>query len=276
MNWLFVIGMGILFGLFGRISLPLSYFIAQIEDGTECNKCVNQHVCFARKKIPGMQSNYVDELTLFAFLRIRKQCAFVIKCNMQENVLYLAGNTILTGLLFWSMGSSLDTFLCCVSTAALLALSVVDWKTQYIPVEFNVIIILCGLIRIFADLSNWLEYAIGLFAVSGFLFLIDKISVPILRKRYAEKDMEIDRAIGDGDIKLMAATGLLLGWKLNFLALAIGCVAGSVIHLMLMMVKKGERQFALGPYLSLGVYITMICGRQLISWYIGIMGVNPL
>ena len=130
------------------------------------------------------------------------------------------------------------------------------------------------MIHLFADNSNWLEYVIGLIAVSGFLLLVNGIAVPLLRKKY--KDDTIETAIGDGDIKLMAATGLLLGWKLNFLALMIGCIAGSVIHLMLMKIKGSGRQFALGPYLSLGVFITMICGEQLVGWYLNLMGVKPL
>lgn len=158
-----------------------------------------------------------------------------------------------------------------VSAIMLLALSVVDWNTQYIPVEYTGVIFICGLIRLFADVSNWWEYVIGLIAVSGFLYIVDIIATPILRKRYGND--EISHVMGDGDIKLMAATGLLLGWKLNILALGMGCVIGSIIHIILMQIKKGERQFAFGPYLSLGVYITMICGEQLVSWYLNMMRV---
>ena len=80
------------------------------------------------------------------------------------------------------------------------------------------------------------------------------------------------RGIGGGDIKLMAAAGLLIGWKLNIVALMLGCVLGSIIHLSIMAMKKGERRLAFGPYLSLGIYIAMICGEQLVSWYLSIMG----
>ena len=157
---------------------------------------------------------------------------------------------------------------------ALFFLSVVDWNTQYIPLECNVFIFLCGLVHLCVDLSNWVDYIIGLIAVSGFLLLINALATPVLRKKY-EGELAVDAVIGDGDIKLMAATGLLLGWKLNFIALGIGCVAGSVIHLILMKVRGEGRQFAFGPYLSLGVYITMICGEQLIGWYLDVMGVTP-
>lgn len=272
--WIGAIGMGILLGFLGRVSISLSYFIQKIEDGTECGQCTKQGECFARKRIPGRESLYVDQLTLYAFCRVRRLCPFWRRCGGRESLLYIVSNTILMGLLFWSKGDSEYVILYGIVVAALLSLSVVDWNTEYIPLEYNLIILCCGLIRLFLDLSNWEEYLIGLIAVSGFLFIVNRVSVPILKRRYAKQEMEIDSAIGDGDIKLMAATGLLLGWKLNFIALGMGCIAGSVIHLIRMAVCKGDRQFALGPYLSLGVYLTIICGQQLVGWYLNMMGLE--
>ena len=275
MKYLVAIGIGILFGFLGKIAVPLSYFISKIEDGKECSNCKTRGSCFARKKMILCNSQYIDELIVYSFCRVRHTCAFSAKSLMRQDAIYITVNVILTVFLFWSKGMSIETCLYSVVTATLVSLSVVDWNTQYIPLEYNVVIFVCGLIRLFADYSDWLECLIGLIAVSGFLCIVNWISVPVLRKRYRE-EREIDSAIGDGDIKLMAATGLLLGWKLNFFALGIGCIAGSVIHLILMKIKGSDRQFALGPYLSLGVYITMICGRQLVGWYLNMMGVKPL
>lgn len=276
MDIFYVIVIGLLSGIIGMVAIPLSLFIEKVEDGTACRQCIKEKDCFAKKPLRGGKSDWLSEFMLISFYKVRKDCVCRVDSSRKLYVLYLFFHMVLTGILFWSKGVNAGSILYAVSSAALLSLSVVDWNTQYIPFEMNGIIFICGLIHIFVDLSNWLDYAIGLFVVSGFLFLIDKISTPILKKRYAKEDMEIDRAIGDGDIKLMAATGLLLGWKLNFLALGIGCIAGSVIHLILMRIKGSDRQFALGPYLSLGVYITMICGEQLVGWYLNMMGVKPL
>ena len=85
---------------------------------------------------------------------------------------------------------------------------------------------------------------IGFFAVSLFLLLLSLLT------RGA--------AIGGGDIKLMAAAGLLLGWKLIILAFVIGCIAGSVVHLFRMKVCGAGRMLALGPYLSVGIFIAAL------------------
>ena len=77
------------------------------------------------------------------------------------------------------------------------------------------------------------------------------------------------RGIGGGDIKLMAACGLLLGWKLILLAFLLGCVLGAVLHLLRMKFSKAANLLAMGPYLSVGVLIAALWGEQLINWYLG-------
>ena len=276
MNVCLMIVIGLLSGMMGVAAVPLFKFIHKVEDGMACGQCLEEKHCFAKRPLRGGKSDWLSEYMLITYYKIRKECTCCVDDGRGMYIRYLFFHMILVCILFWSRGLNAVSILYVVSAAALLSLSVVDWNTQYIPLEMSGIIFICGLIHMFMNLSNWLNYAIGLFVVSGFLFLINKISTPILKKRYAKENMEIDSAIGDGDIKLMAATGLLLGWKLNFLALMIGCIAGSVIHLMLMKIKGSGRQFALGPYLSLGVYITMICGEQLVSWYLSVLGIKPL
>lgn len=142
--------------------------------------------------------------------------------------------------------------------SVLIILSVIDLRTFEIPIQLNVSILLLGLIRLGLDYENWLQYVIGFISVSGFLYLVLLLSTWILKKE----------GIGGGDIKLMAAAGLLLGWKLIVLSLMLGCILGSIIHVTIMAVKKGEQMLAFGPYLSLGIIIAMIWGEQLISWYL--------
>lgn len=268
------LAIGIITCLLGQVAIPLSCFLKQVEDEKTCNACSLIGDCYGHRKPMLGHSENLNQWMLVSFLKLRGKCSYAVFSLNKNTVIYIITNAVLLTGSFWSKETGISVFLWMVTVSALFSLSVVDWNTQYIPLEMNIIIFICGLVHLFVDLSNWLEYVIGLIAVSGFLLLVNKVSVPLLRKRYG--DDTIETAIGDGDIKLMAATGLLLGWKLNFLALGIGCVAGSVIHLILMKIKKGERQFALGPYLSLGVYITMICGEQLISWYLNMMGVKPL
>lgn len=246
----------------------LSHFMGTVGEKELCSQCARRN-CIARKE--SMPDGYFLYRWMFAtFLRVRKRCKLFSDAEPGWRLGTFFAGIVVYLIPLWSEGISVFSVIYGMSAAMLLCLAVVDWNTQYIPFECTVVIFICGLIRLFADGTNWWEYVIGLFAVSGFLYIADRVGTRILRRRY--QDDTIDSVIGDGDIKLMAATGLLLGWKLNFMALGIGCIMGSVIHLTLMKIKGSGRQFAFGPYLSLGVFITMICGEQLVSWYLNLIG----
>ena len=81
------------------------------------------------------------------------------------------------------------------------------------------------------------------------------------------------RGIGGGDIKLMAVSGLLLGWKQILLAFVLGCIIGSVIHMIRMKMSGQGHMLAFGPYLSVGIMIAALAGDQMIAWYLSWLGV---
>ena len=64
--------------------------------------------------------------------------------------------------------------------------------------------------------------------------------------------------IGGGDMKLMAVAGLLLGWKLVVLAFILGCLIGAPVHLLRMKISGADRVLAMGPYLSIGIFIAAL------------------
>ena len=79
------------------------------------------------------------------------------------------------------------------------------------------------------------------------------------------------RAIGGGDIKLMATCGLLIGWQNIIIGFLLGCIIGSVIHLIRMKISDADRVLAMGPYLAAGTMIAALWGQDMIAWYLGAM-----
>jgi leader peptidase (prepilin peptidase)/N-methyltransferase len=204
----------------------------------------------------GYQLAWYDLVPLFSWIFLRGRCR---KCNARISVQYpiIEGlNGVLYVVIFLVCKMTLDTLLYCLMASALLALSVIDFRTYEIPVGINIFILCLGLVRIFTDLQNWTEYAIGFFSVSVVLLLIYIVTK--------------GRGIGGGDIKLMAASGLLLGYSRTILAFILGCILGSVIHLIRMRVSKADRQLALGPYLSMGIMISALFGTRIIGWYLSL------
>lgn len=101
---------------------------------------------------------------------------------------------------------------------------------------------------------SFLERIIGFFS----------ISVPMLLLTVA-----ISGAFGGGDIKLMAAAGLFLGWKLCVLSFFIGVIFGGGYGSYLLLVKKKGRKdhFPFGPFLCFGIMIAICFGNDFLEWY---------
>ena len=206
----------------------------------------------------GYQLRWYDLVPLFSWLTLGGKCR---KCKEKISIQYplIEGlNGILYIIVFWRFGLSVESLLYCLRFSSFLALSVIDFRTYEIPVGFNYFILTMGLIHVVTDLNNWMDYVIGFFAVSVFLYLLIVLSK--------------GRAMGGGDMKLMAACGLLIGWKLIILAFLLGCILGSVIHIIRMKISGEGHVLAMGPYLAMGVALAVLFGNQWISWYLGLLG----
>jgi len=213
----------------------------------------------------GEQIKWYDLIPIFSFIALGGKCR---NCKTKLSIQYPLvefsnglGYAIIVLVRGYSLTPGYDsviyniaTVLFCLCTSALIVISVIDWRTYEIPVALNAFIGILGFIRLLTDYKHWYNYLIGFVCVSGFLFLLFIITK--------------GRGIGGGDIKLMAAAGLLLGWKYIILALGVGCVLGSIIHITLMKIQNKERMLAFGPYLSLGIYIAMVWGDVIIDWYV--------
>lgn len=162
---------------------------------------------------------------------------------------------LLTGILY--RGDWVTVALYCALFSLLMVLSVIDWRTYTIPNGINLAILILGVIRLVTDLSGWLGYLIGLVAVSA-VFLLLHVGTG-------------GNGLGMGDVKLVGAAGLLLGWQNMILAVLVGSLSGAVIHSVRM--KKGAgRKLAFGPYLAGGIWFAALFGGQLIDAYLGLFG----
>lgn len=237
---------GIVIGSFLNVCIyriPLGESIAK--ERSHCMSC-------------GYQLRWYDLIPLFSWLMLKGRCR---KCGASISPQYPiieAANGILYLLIFAVNGWNLTSVLYCLMASALLALSVIDFRTFEIPFGFNVFLTVLGLIHLFLDRTNWVEYVIGFFAVSAILEILLLVSK--------------GRAIGGGDVKLMASCGLLLGWKLIWVAFLLGCILGSVLHIIRMKVSGADKVLAMGPYLSAGVLIAALWGNTFLTWYIGLLG----
>lgn len=204
----------------------------------------------------GKRLKWYELIPLFSFLALRGRCS---NCKVRISAQYPlveALNGLLWLVAFYALGFTLQAAIACLLVSVLIVVSFIDARTREIPFGTAIFILVLGVAATLLDLSNWLTHIIGFFAISLPLLLVFVISH--------------EKGIGGGDINLMAACGLLLGWKLIVLGFFLGCLLASVIHLLLMAFKKADRTLSFGPYLSAAVFMALLWGTPAINWYLNI------
>ena len=206
----------------------------------------------------GRKLKWYDMVPVFSWLVLGGKCR---NCKSKISVQYpiIEGvNGILYVMICAVNGLEWSSVIYCFMASALLVLSIIDWRTYEIPFGINVFLFVLGVAMTILDRVNLAEHLIGMICVSGLLGIMYLLTG--------------GRAIGGGDIKLMFACGLILGWKLILLAFFLGCIIGSVVHIIRMSVKKAGRMLAMGPYLSAGILLAALWGNAWINWYLSLLG----
>ena len=205
----------------------------------------------------GKKLKWYDMVPVFSWLVLGGKCR---NCKSKISVQYpiIEGvNGILYVMICAVNGLEWSSVIYCFMASALLVLSIIDWRTYEIPFGINVFLFVLGVAMTILDRGNLAEHLIGMICVSGLLGILYLLTG--------------GRAIGGGDIKLMFACGLILGWKLILLAFFLGCIIGSVVHIIRMSVKKAGRMLAMGPYLSAGIMLAALWGNAWINWYLSLL-----
>jgi leader peptidase (prepilin peptidase)/N-methyltransferase len=107
----------------------------------------------------------------------------------------------------------------------------------------------------------WLDSLLGILLGGGSLFLV----AAVYQRLTGQEGM------GGGDVKLLAMIGAFLGWKAVLPVIFLGSLAGSLVGVPLMLIKRSGGKLAIpfGPFLALGAVICLLWGRQLFDWYVG-------
>lgn len=254
----FVFLFGLLIGSFLNV---LIYRIPKGENfvttNSHCMSC--NHRLYAKDLVP-----------LFSWLFLGGKCRYCKAKISAQYPIVEAINGIMYVLIFWFVCDatpSIALFGYCAVFSALLVTTVIDWRTMEIPDSMWITVFVGGIITYIDelvaegfDLHCLLERVIGIFAASGVLFLLAVVS---------------KGGMGGGDIKLMAACGFLLGWKVVLLALVMGGLIGTLYLIFMAIKNKGKvpRKVPFAPHLSLAVVICMFVGSGIIDWYLALCGI---
>lgn len=199
-----------------------------------------------------------DLVPVLSWLLLRGKCRY---CGGRISPRYPAVE-LLTGILFLLAyrvyGPTWMTLVAMAAFACLILVAMIDFEHGIIPDRLNITLLICGILAAFLFREiGWLERIIGFFAVS----------VPVLILALTLGGM------GEGDVKLFAAMGFLLGWKLILLTLLIAAVTAAVYGLVVAARQEsgGKTRIPFGPFIALGGAVSLLWGRELIALYLSLL-----
>lgn len=177
---------------------------------------------------------------------------------------------LLTGILFVLVykvyGLNFITINYLVLTSLLIIITFIDIDHYIIP---DNLIIFGSLFTIVFSLTgkgiSITDSIIGAIICGGGMLLLINIIEFIVKKE----------VMGGGDIKLFFMIGLFLGLKLGLLTILLSIYVGAIYGITTIVYSKVKKQeynsmIPYGPFISIGAYITVLCGTNILDWYMNI------
>jgi leader peptidase (prepilin peptidase)/N-methyltransferase len=200
----------------------------------------------------------LELIPIVSFLFLKGKCAH---CHTPISIRYpmiefITGLTFLMSYLRY--GFTLSTIIAMALASICIIIAMIDIDTMEIFDRFHIMILVLAAITIWQiSTLGPLNHFIGFFIISIPLYIIAIIT----------------NGIGGGDIKLMAVSGLLLGFQASLVAFFIGAVLGGSMAVYLLVSKQTQMKslIAFGPYLCIGIFLSFLYGLELFNWYVSLL-----
>lgn len=200
----------------------------------------------------GKQIKNIDLIPVFSWIFLGGKCRY---CKSRISARYMiveliTGLSFLTGFLV--LGLTPELAYGAILFPVLVILSLWDIDHKEIPYTCSILIALMGFVSIFTSQVPWYEHLIGAVIIAvpfGVLCFFG--------------------AMGGGDVQLMAAAGLLLGWSVVPAAM-VGIILGALFGILVKAVTK-KNVIVFGPFLSIGIGVGFLWGTDIINAYLGLI-----
>jgi leader peptidase (prepilin peptidase)/N-methyltransferase len=238
---------GLIIGSFCNVviyRLPLGKSI--VTPGSQCRSC-------GKSIRPG------DNIPILSYVLLKGCCRFCKEpISARYPIVEFVSAMLFLGL-YSTFGLTLPFMIYALLASTLLVVALIDIDYKIIPNTITLPGIVIGLgLSIWALPITPLASLLGILMGGIFFYLIALIS---------------KGGMGGGDIKLIAMIGAFLGWQGAFFTILSGALLGSLVGVTLMLLgRKGRKdKVPFGPFLSAGAILFMLCGDDLIYWYLNLL-----
>ena len=208
-----------------------------------------------------------ENIPVFGFLFLRGKCSNCkIKISHRYWIIELL-TAFLSTVVVYYFGCSLMSMAGVILTWFLISIALIDFDAMVIPDQFSLSLMWIGLF-----ISLWGVFIGPSEAIQGALFgYLLLWSFFHLFKLITGKD-----GMGYGDFKLLAVGGAWFGMSAVAIIIIMSAFAGAVIGSLFIFFSKNSKnkQIPFGPYLAVGIWISMIYGQSILNWYLDFSGLK--
>lgn len=204
-----------------------------------------------------------ENVPLVSWLLLRGRCS---NCRAPVSVRYPVVE-VLTGLLFaavaWRHGATPATGVYCLAIAIIIAAAFIDLDTTLLPDDLTLPLIATGMI---AAWQGWIPISLSDSALGALFGYLSLWAVATLYRLVRGVE-----GMAEGDFKLLAGLGALLGWQSLASIILLSSAVGALVGLFMIVARGHGRQVPIpfGPYLAGGGIASLFFGSQLNSLWTG-------
>ena len=212
----------------------------------------------------------LQNIPVVSWLALGRKCANCKTPISARYPLVEAATGILSGFIAWHYGYGGTALAALAFTWFLIALTMIDFDTQYLPDQLTYPLLWLGLIGslwhpVWGDGAAPVtprDSIIG--AAAGYLSLWSVY--------WAFKLITGKEGMGYGDFKLFAALGAWMGWMMLLPIIVFASGVGAIFGIVIMIrQRKGkDTQIAFGPFLAIAGWFALIFGNAVVERYLGL------
>jgi len=212
----------------------------------------------------------LQNVPVVSWLALGRKCANCKTPISARYPLVEAATGLLSGFIAWHYGYGGTALAALAFTWFLIALTMIDFDTQYLPDQLTYPLLWLGLIGslwhpVWGDGAAPVtphDSIIG--AAAGYLSLWSLY--------WAFKLITGKEGMGYGDFKLFAALGAWMGWMMLLPIIVFASGVGAIFGIVIMIrQRKGkDTQIAFGPFLAIAGWFALIFGNAVVERYLGL------
>ena len=247
---LIVFLVGLVFGSFLNVliyRLPLGISLVK-PIGSACPQC-------------SYPIKWYENIPVFSYLFLKGRCSSCSDSISKSYPIVELITAAVTLMLYSNFWIGWDMIITISLFYVLIVLSFIDLKYRAVPDYLLIIVVVLAILV--GDIINILLFTGGFVLLElAITFYIQNIKAKITQN----KELENQRALGEGDMPIVGVIGGLLGVQLGITAIFLAAVL-ALLPAIYNLYSKKEIETAFIPFLSLGLLVTLFSGINLFTLF---------